>query len=125
MSWDDLKAAYKRLASSHWGWLLVLALPLLVFFALSAVIRLLRPAPVVVDPVEKADARAEKEAEVREAGAAAIEAKLDADLNDLKAKQEKEAAEAYMQLEKKFNELRKNPKKLAEAMKKVGRGEKL
>lgn len=115
----------QNLARQHWGWLLLLIVPLALFILLHAVFQALRPRATAIDPVEKADQRAEVEQKVRQDAAEAVREDLEEKLGDLKANRESAALESFQEAEKAFNELRQDPDKLVEAMKRVGKGEKL
>lgn len=115
----------QNLARRHWGWLLLLIVPLALFILLHAVFQALRPRVTAIDPVEKADQRAEVEQKVRQDAAEAVREDLEEKLGDLKANRESAALESFQEAEKAFNELRQDPDKLVEAMKRVGKGEKL
>lgn len=125
MTFAEFKEAVQVLAKRHWAWVVVLVVPLGLFFLLSLLFRAFRPEAQVVDPTEKADARAEAESDIRAEGAAEVKRELEQDLDKERATREAEAAQAFKDAEKKFTELRKDPEKLADAMKRVGRGEKL
>lgn len=112
-------------AGQHWGWLLVFLVPLALFIALKIVLSAFARPAKVLDPTEKADARAKEERYVRQEGSAAVQEELEAELEDIRERREAEALRGFQEAEKAFDKLRKDPDKLVEAMKRVGKGEKL
>lgn len=112
-------------AGQHWAWILVFFVPLALFIVFKLVLQVFRPPVKVVDPVEKADARAKVERTARQEAAVAVQEELAAELEDIRVKKEAEALRGFQEAEKAFDKLRKDPDDLVEAMKRVGKGEKL